>query len=108
MLHRPAIRRLAGLAGLLISSASCGDAVRTGRSPAYLVINQLEGANGNKSTTFFTYLLSDVLTNVTSPPPCTTNTPCPTTFNDPGRVTLSLAMKDVSLAPTANNLVTIN
>ncbi|PYR19651.1 MAG: hypothetical protein DMF94_14705 [Acidobacteria bacterium] len=80
--------------------------MRTGRSPVFLVIDTLAAARGG-TTTFGTTLQSDVITNITQPLPCSATSPCPTVFNDLGRVALSLAMKDVSVAPTTNNQVTI-
>ena len=57
-------------------------------------------------------LISDVITNVTTPAPCTTDAPCPTIFDDIGTVTLRATLKDIgataALAPTTNNEVTIN
>ena len=58
-------------------------------------------------------LLSDVITNVTSPAPCTPAIPCPTVFNDTGTITLRAPLKDVgtsitTLAPSTNNEVTVN
>jgi hypothetical protein len=100
--------RLAVIGGLLAASNGCGDVVRQGRSPVFVVIDTLSAARGNTPQTLAANLLSDVLTNVTQPPPCTTATPCPTTFNDVGVAVLSLAMKDVSVAPTTNNQVTIH
>ncbi|HZR24870.1 MAG TPA: hypothetical protein VFA59_14855 [Vicinamibacterales bacterium] len=98
---------------VLLATTSCGDVVRNGRAPVILVINSLQGAHGNTPTNLSGFLNSDVITNLTTPPPCTTNTPCPTIFNDVGQAVLSLALKDVgtTAAPTAassNNQVTIN
>jgi len=93
---------------LLIAAASgCGDAARAGRSPVYLVIDSLQAAQGNKPTTLGTGLTSDVLTLVATPAPCSVATPCSTIFNDIGSVALRLAPKDISIAPTTNNQVTI-
>jgi hypothetical protein len=63
---------------------------------------------GTPSTT----LISDVITNITTPAPCTTDAPCPTIFGDSGSATLRAPLKDVGatsgLSPTSNNEVTIN
>jgi len=104
--------RLAGLAFVAIAATSCGDAVRQGSSPVYLVIDALKGIRGAaipfpESDTLF----SDVITNVTQPAPCSTDHPCPTIFADSGAVTLRAPLKDIgngTLAPTSNNEVTIN
>ena len=106
--------RLMGIAALIAASVSCGDVVRQGSSPVYLVIDQLSGTRGavtpgQASTT----LISDVITNVTTPAPCTPAAPCAITFGDTGTAILRAPLKDIgsgngSLAPTTNNEVTIN
>jgi hypothetical protein len=96
------------LAGFAAVSASCGSGVTTGRSPVYLVINALQAAPGNHPTTFGGNLVSSVVTNVTTPPPCSTTAPCQLVFNDVGQVILSVSMKNVLVTPTTNNAVTIN
>jgi hypothetical protein len=103
------------LAGLVVlgSSISCGDVVRQGRGPMFLVIDSLTGSRGGGTAGAGTsVLLSDVITNVRSPAPCTATAPCPTVFNDTGAVLLRLSPKDVatggaSNAPSTNNQVTI-
>src|SRR5262245_11937815 len=100
--------RVAGLIGLMAATTSCGDVVRQDRSPVLLVVNSLLGVRGGPTAgTASGSLTSDVLTNVTSPAPCTTSAPCPTIFSDSGQVTFSLSAKDISIAPTSNNQVTI-
>jgi hypothetical protein len=79
----------------------------------YLVIDQLQGMRGAvQPGTPSATLISDVITNVTSPAPCTTDKPCPTIFGDSGLATLRAPLKDIgataSLSPTSNNEVTIN
>ena len=101
------IRRLVAVLGLLTTTA-CGDVVREGRSPVFLVIDSLQAAQGNKPTTLGNPLISDVITNIITPAPCSAATPCPTVFNDLGSVAFRLAPKDVSVAPTTNNQVTIS
>ncbi len=105
--------RLFGLAALTAATVSCGDVVRQGSSPVFLVIDQLAGQRG--ATTLGTPsnpLISDVITNITSPAPCSATSPCPTIFGDSGTVTLRTPLKDTgataALAPTSNNEVTIN
>ena len=61
--------RVLGLAALIAMSSSCGDVVRDGRSPVYLVIELLQAAPGSNPGQFFGNLNSDVITNVTSPAP---------------------------------------
>jgi hypothetical protein len=109
------ITRLLAFAVLVGTATSCGDVVRSGRSPVMLVINSLTAApgGGHGAGTFSSVLLSDVVVNLTTPPPCTTTSPCPTIFNDSGQLTLSLALKNIgspgaAVAPTTNNAVTVN
>ena len=105
--------RLVTLAVLVAASISCGDVARSGSSPVYLVIDLLQGIRGgpNAAQPAGT-LISDVITNVTSPAPCSTDTPCPTIFGDSGQVALRAPLKDIGtgvpLLPTSNNEVTIN
>ena len=109
------IRTFKGLAvcGAILASTSCGDVVRQGRAPVYLVINSLEAKRGgSQSGDASGTLLSDVLTNVTTPDPCKPTAPCPTVFDDVGTVTLRASLKDVGTtanpaAATTNNDVTI-
>jgi hypothetical protein len=110
------LRRVAWAAALLAATAAmgCGDLATQGRSPVQLVINALEAASGaTSSPTFGTMLLSDVITLRRNPAPCSDTSPCPTVFNDLGRVTLSLMLKDPGVPgvtlqnPTAVNQVTI-
>jgi len=101
---------LLGLAALAAGSLSCGDVVRESRSPVFLVIDSLTGSRGAATPgAGTTILVSDVITNVTSPAPCTTAAPCPTIFGDTGSVVLRAPLKDVvnGVAPTTNNEVTI-
>lgn len=105
--------RLVALAALVAASVSCGDVSREGSSPVYLVIDFLGGIRGAATLgTPTANLVSDVITNVTSPAPCTTDNPCPTIFSDPGQVVLRAPLKNLgttgTLAPTTNNEVTIN
>jgi hypothetical protein len=104
--------RIIGVAAIVAASISCGDVVRTGRAPVYLVISSLQAAQGNHPTTLVGNLLSDVITNITSPSPCTAASPCPTVFNDVGVAQLRLSLKDIGSPstpsqPTTNNDVTI-
>jgi len=104
--------RIIGVAAIVAASISCGDVVRAGRSPVYLVISSLQAAQGNHPTTLVGNLLSDVITNITSPSPCTAASPCPTVFNDVGVAQLRLSLKDIGSPstpsqPTTNNDVTI-
>jgi hypothetical protein len=99
--------KLLALAAFVAAGISCGDVVRDGRSPVMLVLNSLAGAQGSKPASFGTPLNSDVITNVTSPAPCTAATPCPTIFNDLGQAVIAVVMKDSTISPTTNNQVTL-
>lgn len=105
--------RLLALAAFVAASVSCGDVVRRGGSPVYLVIDLLQGIRGGPTAgTPSGTLISDVITNITTPAPCAPTTPCPTIFGDTGTATLRAPLKDIgataALAPTTNNEVTIN
>src|SRR2546426_8307659 len=95
------ILRGVALIGLMAATASCGDVMRQGRSPVYLVIDSFQVANGGSSSVTYVAapLLSDVQTKGS-------------VFNDLGQVTLRISLKDVgtgatTLSPSSNNEVTI-
>jgi hypothetical protein len=90
-------------------AASCGNVVRSSRSPVLLNVNSVLGFSGKSSGggAGSSVLPSDVLTNVTSPAPCSTTSPCPTVFTDTGQAVLAGLMKDVTVSPTTNNQITI-
>ena len=100
------------LGALVASTVSCGDVVRSGKGPMFLVIDSLQGLRGGGTGTLSVPLYSDVITNKTSPAPCTTASPCAAIFADAGSVVLRLVPKDignaaVAAAPSTNNEVTI-
>jgi len=105
------IRQAIAVAVLVAGTTSCGDVIRQGRSPVYLVIDSLQAAQGNHASELGNGLSSDVLTLVHSPAPCTDANPCPTVFNDVGQVILRISLKDIGTVavatPTTNNEVTI-
>src|SRR5215831_16836508 len=91
------LKKLSGAIALIAVSVSCGDVVRQGRSPVYLVIDQLTASSGATSGgDKGNHLLSDVVAMVSQPPPCSTASPCPTIFNDVGQVSLRALAKDVT------------
>jgi hypothetical protein len=108
------LRRISGLvaaAAVVLSSVSCGDVVRTGKSPMFLVIDLLQAQpGGGANPRLGNPLQSDVLSFVTMPAPCSATSPCPTIFNDVGQVVLRIVPKDIghAAAPSTNNEVTIN
>jgi hypothetical protein len=91
---------VAAIAGGSMVMASCHSAVTEGRSSVYLIMESLEGGSGfdGQEADFFHTLESDVATNNGG------------VFEDPGRVRMRIAFKDVTNpnAPTTNNFVTIN
>jgi hypothetical protein len=108
-IRRDGSSRAAVLLAIVLAAASsaCGNVVRQGRSSVFLAIDALEGARGAKPTDFGNPLISDVITLVTSPSPCSVETPCPTIFGDLGRARVHLVPKDITIAPTENNEVTL-
>ena len=99
-----------GIAVLIASTVSCGDVVRDGSSPVFLTVDSLLGSRGGPQAGAPSgFLISDVITNVISPAPCSTDTPCPTIFGDAGTVTLRSSARNIVTpsAPTSNNDVTI-
>ncbi len=110
--HIKSIFKTVALLGVAATAVSCGDVVRDGKSPSFLVIDTLAGQRGGSTgTTFGVPLISDVVTVKTSPAPCSATNPCPTIFNDNGQVVLRLVPKDVTAVgpagPSTNNEVTI-
>jgi hypothetical protein len=97
---------LAFIAALAAAAAGCGVAEQ-GRSPVVVRIDEIAASSGAGSLTFAGYLHSDVQTMVK-----VNNVDVPTRFNDPGRVTLSVILRDpgapgVAQTPTELNTVTI-
>jgi hypothetical protein len=95
-----------------LSLVACGDVARQGRSPMFLVIDDLSAIRGGGVAVEQNILLSDVITNVISPAPCAPDSPCPSIFNDMGSAILRLSPKDVATGgvgnqPSTNNQVTI-
>jgi hypothetical protein len=85
----------AAVALLALAGVGCGEYVREqGRSPSQVVILSLVGARGHDPEGLGSPLMSDVLTIVTKPEPCSAESPCPTVFNDLGSVRMQLVLKD--------------
>jgi len=92
-----------GLVLAIAFSTSCGDVVRQGTGSSFLIVTALEGAPGAEPTDFGGTLLSDVITVVDD---------VPTFFNDVGRVTFRLGLKDPGTptsptTPAQNDAITI-
>ncbi len=104
--------KIVGLVALVATTASCGNVVRDGRAPVFLILDSLQAAPGMTPGTLGSFLLSDVQNLITQGGVCTPQTPCPTIFNDVGSAVLRLALKNpgttaAPIAPTSNNEVTI-
>ena len=97
---------LALIAALAAAVAGCG-VPEQGRSPVVLRIDDLAASSGAGSQSFAGYLNSDVQTIIK-----VNQVDVPTRFNDPGRVTLSIVLKDpgspgVANTPSELNTVTV-
>ena len=95
------------IAGLVLLSVACGDMTRQGTSPAYLQVTNLDAASGAEPEGFDNVLSSDVITVVDE------DTGQTTIYEDTGRVTFTLALKDPGSAgnpasPSVANAITIN
>ena len=89
-------RRAVGLAAMLagvVASVSCGDVSRTGRAPAFLVIDSLTAASGAKPGEFGNVLLSDVVTLVQQTVGGI-DTQVSTFYEDIGQVQVRVLLKD--------------
>jgi hypothetical protein len=101
------------VAGIAVATASCGDVVRNGRAPVFLVIELLQAeAGGADDADATSFLQADVQTLVTEPEPCKPEAPCPTVFSDSGLATFRISPKNIGSGvtptePTTNNEVTI-
>jgi hypothetical protein len=104
--RRPAVRggvRILLAALLAVGSSACGEMTRQGTGSSYLIITALEAASGAEPNTFGGTLRSDVITVVDD---------VPSIFNDVGRVSFLLGLKDPgSVAsptePTTANFITL-
>jgi len=103
------LSRFLAIAAVIGTATSCGDVVRNGRAPSYLVIDSLGGIRGAVTTlTATSTLISDVITNVTSPLPCSTDAPCPTIFGDSGQAVMHIALKDPGTAAAPSAATEVN
>ena len=106
-------KRFLAVIALGATATSCGDVVRNGRAPSSLVVDSIRGVRGAATVaTPASTLISDVITNVISPAPCSAETPCPTIFGDSGEATMHIALKDpgtstAPASPTEVNAITI-
>jgi hypothetical protein len=96
-IYRKSLILLTGVA-LAGGALGCSSHVREGRSPAYLIVDNVLAASGTDQT-FENTLHSDVVTKNS-------------VFADAGQATMTLALKDIGpaanpAAPTSNNFVTL-
>src|SRR5688500_7350004 len=90
------IRRFVGpalMGAALVSSISCGEVARTGRSPVFIVIDSIQAASGAEPEAFGSILFSDVETLVEA----TINGQAvrvPTIFADPAEATFRIEVKN--------------
>ena len=94
----------------LLTSSSCTKGQLEGQSSAYAIVDSLAAASGAEPTKFSGALASDVLTYVKKQIDGK-DVFVPTIFEDPGRVTLHLALKDPGSAdkpttPSPTNSIT--
>jgi hypothetical protein len=94
---------IAASAGLF--APSCSKLIRTGQSPAFLILNSLRaapGSAGGAGGSFGSTLASDVVALVGTPP-------TPTVFADSGQASFQLQLKDTTSGsgPTPVNAITI-
>jgi hypothetical protein len=80
------VKQFVLIAAVTAATVSCGDVVRDGRSPVYLVIDSLVAKRGGADDPEAGTLLSDVLTKGS-------------TFNDSGTVTLRMSPKKPIAVP---------
>ena len=90
---------------LALAAAGCGDLVRQGHGPSLATVTMLEGSSGASPGEWAGTLLSDVVTYVERDVNGAT-VRVPTIFNDSGRATVTVEMKDPGTSPTTINSVT--
>jgi hypothetical protein len=107
--------RAASLGAFAVTAAlasGCGEVARTGRAPAFLIIDSLEGDSGaDDEDNYSSVLMSDVETLVEVQEGGQTRR-IATRFNDTGRVRMRLALKNPGtatspLGPSTLNEITI-
>jgi hypothetical protein len=104
------MRRAIGV-GLCLAAtltvAACGEVARTGRSPAFIIIDSLQAASGADPEQFGSILLSDVETLVDQNINGET-VKVPTIYNDLGRATFRLSLKNPGTAASPTAPSTLN
>lgn len=87
------IVQLTAILTAVLGAAACGDVARTGRSPAYLIIGAFDAASGAEPDKFGGTLHSDVIT-IVEVKQGDQSFFVPTRFNDIGRATFRVQLKD--------------
>jgi len=87
--------RAALVGAVAVAASSCGEVARTGQSPAFVIIDSIQGASGANPGAFASVLPSDVVTNGT-------------VFNDLGQVTMRLAMRNPGTPSNPTSPSTLN
>jgi hypothetical protein len=100
-----------GVIAAALGAAACGEVARTGRSPAFVVIERLEGASGATPNAFSTVVSSDVQTLVRQTIDGV-ETRVPTIYGDPGRISARIGLKipgpaDSPLTPSSLNAISL-
>jgi len=96
-----------GLAALVVSvCAGCAAAGRPGEASSYLIVESMAAASGARPDTFGGTLASDVLTLVNTTINGT-QVRVPTVYEDLGRVSLRVAMKDPTALISPASFITV-
>jgi hypothetical protein len=106
----PAFRQTfvaSALVAAAVASSSCGDLARTGKSPAFLIIESIEAASGADPNKFGTILFSDVQTMVKRQIDGK-EVLVPTIYSDVGRATFRLGLKNPGPATSPTTATTLN
>lgn len=103
--------RTVALAAAIAAGTSCGHANTTGRAPSFLIIDSLQASSGAQPDAFGNTLESDVITNVKQTIGGQ-EVYTPTVFEDLGKVSLRIGLKDTGGAnaptePSAINSITV-
>jgi hypothetical protein len=88
-------------------ATGCGDVARTGRAPAFVIVQSVEGASGARPGEFGTSLLSDVVTLVREETGGQTVL-VPTRYNDLGRASFRLGLRNPGTAASPTAPSTLN
>lgn len=102
---------LTAIVATAFAATACGDVARTGRSPGYLVINQLDGASGAEPERFGGTVASDVVTVVEVTRGDQTFS-VDTFYNDLGRANFEVRLKNpgptaLPTTPSSLNAITL-